>query len=370
MKSSFVDIPDVAKVNICRYLKAVDLVNISLSSKLNFSKSVIGQAVRIQCDEEYSSVLSGKGSIEYSPRILYVAEVKLILCAVSSPQPLSGYGYWISSSWLSNSKKYFDAVQLPDLNEKKKGPGKGKKAQLMKIRQRRGSDCLPPWPDMNAEITCPHGNLSMNKCPRAKRRVVDKSSWQVLRRFYPQGSQFKTSTTLECPVCSEIQTNAKQTELQRLEEEKRSRQGEMQGVLCALSTRKTGVPSSCIYFRGPLDEATDRHNMPLKPGIYHLAPKAWLKIWRQFIKDPSLPSLPPLDCTGLLCAAHGLVIIPPHVDEYLYHGRKHLLQGLGEYPGIMYEILSGEEWDALQSSYGSPDFSVRFSCDGIDQIQW
>ena len=95
--------------------------------------------------------------------------------ALSSPQPLSGSGYWISASWLSNAKKYYEALPMPESQDmSKKAAGKGKKAKLMKIRQRRGSDCLPPWPHMNAEITCQHGNLALSKALRAKRRVIDK----------------------------------------------------------------------------------------------------------------------------------------------------------------------------------------------------
>jgi hypothetical protein len=33
------------------------------------------------------------------------------------------------------------------------------------IRERRESDVIPPWPDVNADITCEHGNLKPSKGP-------------------------------------------------------------------------------------------------------------------------------------------------------------------------------------------------------------
>lgn len=62
-----------------------------------------------------------------------------------------------------------------------------------------------------------------------------------------------------------------------------------------------------------------------------------LKEWRTVQKDTSNKPLSdiivPLDCTCLLCPAHNRLVIPPHLDEYLLGYRKHLLSGLGSYPG-------------------------------------
>ena len=72
----------------------------------------------------------------------------------------------------------------------------------------------------------------------------------------------------------------------------------------------------------------------------------------------------------MLCHSHGLLVIPPHVGDYLLGVRKSLLGGLGLYPGEVAEILCADEWDALQVSLRSlSDFSVRFCLDG-DTISW
>jgi len=65
-----------------------------------------------------------------------------------------------------------------------------------------------------------------------------------------------------------------------------------------------------------------------------------------------------------------MLIIPPHVEEYLIGVRKNLLGGLGTYPGLVFEIISAEEWDALQRTFkNSADISARFCLDG-ENIIW
>ncbi len=125
------------------------------------------------------------------------------------------------------------------------------------------------------------------------------------------------------------------------------------------------------------------HIHPLLPGIYHLVSRDWLRQWRRSLRDgfpaasPSSSALlsgptvlPQLDCTSMLCHAHGLLVVPPHVEEYLIGMRKSLLGGMGQYPSEVVEVLTVAEWEALQGAlHCSADFSVRFCVDG-DDISW
>jgi hypothetical protein len=126
-------------------------------------------------------------------------------------------------------------------------------------------------------------------------------------------------------------------------------------------------------------------------GIYHLVPRNWLREWRKYLKDCRFVSsvsnsaddtLSPLDCGLLFCNAHGSLVIPPHVEEYLVGMKRSLfggssgllhLRGRGG-PGsgrrgseIEVEIVTLEEWEELQrvlsahSSYN--DLYVRFVID-------
>jgi hypothetical protein len=128
---------------------------------------------------------------------------------------------------------------------------------------------------------------------------------------------------------------------------------------------------------------------PLVPGIYHMVPRAWLRLWRQAVKTQNGSMhqqtsgiaelnglLPSIDYTSLLCSIHGHFVIPPHLEEYLRGSRRQLLGQLGSYQGETVEVVSGEEWDLLQQSMkalnncrvhlGSVvgDYEVIFSLDG------
>jgi hypothetical protein len=127
---------------------------------------------------------------------------------------------------------------------------------------------------------------------------------------------------------------------------------------------------------------------PLMSGIYHLVPRNWLREWRKYLKDShsisTAPSgddsLSPLDCGLLFCNAHGSLVIPPHVEEYLLGMKRSLFGGSsgllhrgggnvhnsGRGSEIEVEIITVDEWEELQrllttSSYN--DLYVRFLID-------
>ena len=65
-----------------------------------------------------------------------------------------------------------------------------------KARARRGSDALPPWPEINADLVCPHGSLALTSGtssggPKAKKRLMAAKDWFLLRRFFPRGPSFR-----------------------------------------------------------------------------------------------------------------------------------------------------------------------------------
>jgi hypothetical protein len=461
------DISDEPIILVLEYLRATDLASCSEVDKSVFKRSRIMRAISFQMTSIYPTMLSPtKNPAPQEPwcDALYVREVKSILAAISSPQPTNGRGYWVSASWLTNAKKYYEALQLPEVGKKA-----GAKKQT-KIRLRRGSDALPPWPIMNNDITCPHGTLAITKGPRAKKRLLDGRSWFLLRKFYPAGPQFKSTVVCECIECVSGEEEAKASASEKRESELRSRRsGLASGPLEAVAARKAGIPAHLLTARMiPVYEADelelsvsfsppttasilpepfqamsdafesmeasdidavvrfaldlppgvpipssmpfpypstpdaaagagggggtggcalpiprsprsqsprsptarDQYMQPLLPGLYNLVPRRWLKVWRQYVKDPTGAKPPPLDCTCMLCHDHGLLIVPPHVEEYIVGVRKSLLSGLGSYPGEVLEILSAEEWEALiQSLKSLADFSVRFCLDG-ENISW
>lgn len=174
-------------------------------------------------------------------------------------------GYWISTSWLSNAKKYFDSLVLPDLDRQ---VSKTPKKRQSKIRQRRGSDALPPWPDINADLLCAHKNLSLPSVRghlglKGRKKAIDSRSWYILRKFYPHGPAFKCSTSSECPLCSSEKKEAQASAVGKKEAELQVRRsGFIPADLEPLSARKCGVPVASITSRFDL-YTTDRMMMPL-----------------------------------------------------------------------------------------------------------
>ena len=256
---------DENMVAILEYLRATDLATVREVDKTIFHKSRVSTAVKFQIEHIYnvtSSPIAGKRLViipvspvgspgysycEYGCDVLYVREIKSILAALMSPVPMNGKGYWVSTSWLANAKKYFEALNLPDIGSGRKAGAK----KMSKIRQRRGSDSLPPWPSMNADIVCTHQNLAVAKNVRAKRRLIDGKYWHFLRKFYPVGPEFK-SRIIDCCFCSAHDDEMKASATQKKKEGLRVRRfGCLSGPLESVSLRRNGVPSHLLSQKIP-----------------------------------------------------------------------------------------------------------------------
>eukprot|EP01031_Cornospumella_fuschlensis_P031430 gene31430-37988_t len=376
---------DNAIILILSYLRATDLVCVSEANKAIFTKQRISAAVQLlmtnklpvaivtPCKKQFSIATA-----VYRPDSLFVFEVTSVLNALLTPSPPPGKGFWISSAWMSNAKKFLESLTLPDVEANtfnyhslsvsstpKKGTPKKKTA---KLRQRRGSDALPPWPIVNADLICPHNQLSLAKAPNAPRRkAIDSRAWLTIRRYYGLGPEYRCSA-VECTSCLSEQQQSWQSVAEKRDAALEQRRLELAPPsLAALLERKQGVPEHCIH-RDFIDE--EEPVFTLREGLYNLVPRDWLRQWRRYTRDLTAPSLPVLDCTRLICYSHGLLVLPPHLEEYLVGARRSLLGGLGAYEGEVVELVSAEEWDELlRINKGMADFGVRF-CLHEGSLSW
>ena len=154
-------------VHILEYLRATELAVCSEVDTTVFSKSRIRCAVKHQLLTLYQPIFLSMPiktpfyiDSDYRIDVLFVKEVKTILAALTYSPSILTKGYWASTSWISNAKKYFEAIILPDISMAPGKKTKCKGGRKAKIRQRRGSDALPPWPCINADILCTHGCMS------------------------------------------------------------------------------------------------------------------------------------------------------------------------------------------------------------------
>ena len=162
-----------------------------------------------------------------------------------------------------------------------------------------------------------------SKSARARRRVMDKQAWKVLKRLYPDSVQL--DATMGCLMCTVEAETAKKAENDKKEEEKANRKKPLACPLVrGVYTRGSkGYPTNCLVPPGPSPLGTGRHmfaeqtSCPLMPGVYCALPRSWCYRWRKYIKsgEGGFP-LPP-DASELLCEAHDLPLIPPHLESFL-----------------------------------------------------
>ncbi|EKU22399.1 hypothetical protein NGA_0462100 [Nannochloropsis gaditana CCMP526] len=226
-----------------------------------------------------------------------------------------------------------------------------------------------------------------------KRKIIEKRAWKALRRYYTEGKAFKVSATEECLQCSQREREEKE----RLEEERRNRDLELSAspALTALYARRTGgqargrrerkldredrhifsalphprPPSGCppsSFSLPPSSSSSALFLPPLDPGLYHLLPRCWLTVWRNYLRDPRAPRPRPPDLSLLLCEAHGLPLVPPHISSFLDGEKKGVLSSLNGRSGVVCEIVSVEEWDELMKHYPT-DYCLN--CEpGVDDM--
>ncbi|KAL7467039.1 hypothetical protein ACHAXS_007309 [Conticribra weissflogii] len=219
-------------------------------------------------------------------------------------------------------------------------------------RDRRLSDAMPPWSNINNDLVCEHGDLKRcsSKSARARRRVMDKQAWKVLKRLYPDSVQLEASVGKgECLLCAAEAETARKAEIDRKEEEKAERKKPLSCPLVRgfytrgskgfptnflvsptglqspptkmLKNEESMCASSCFAQR-LLDHG---RQCPLKPGVYCALPRSWCHRWRKYIKTGEGGAPPAPDASEVLCDAHNLPLVPPHLESFL----------LGETPSLL-----------------------------------
>lgn len=305
-------------------------------------------------------------------------------------------GYWVSVNWLTQAKRYYESIDVTGISESfstlpadKTSPRKKSKGTPRKSKQT--VEVGKPDPCINSELLCCHGGLSLLKTPGCKRKVIDRRAWQILRKYFKHSPEFRFPQSTECIICTEEHQEYKTSIAEQREAEIMLRRRDfLTESLNDLYSRKSGVPNHCTIYRwtaytDALDELDEagldevgatlqslglNANRPLIPGFYNLVPRLWLRTFRRFIKDPTVEALPQLDCSRLLCHAHGLLVIPPHVEDYLLGVRRGLFNNISDYSGEVVEVVTVEEWDELNRVLRLPtDFHARFFVDG-DNVSW
>lgn len=220
-------------------------------------------------------------------------------------------GYWISASWISNAKRFFESIPIEDIvetalmynnnpvpstpqpkmknNENNINVSSGESSpsvppkylfsnsheinitsslstrkglsKISKIwKRKRRTDASPPCLNITAELTCQHNELSSRKVPNAKRKAIASSAWHLLRKYYPMGTSFPVAHVSECSHCLLQSTEVKKAAADKKEVLLLQRQQQWcPSLLQSLKQRgKSGVPTerlSVAYYGYLVEEA-------------------------------------------------------------------------------------------------------------------
>ena len=335
-ESNFLYLPNEVIIFILSYLRAYDLCNVQETChKLN-NPTLITSVITYVSNYVYPPSLTDGFDSGVTPKkeglfITYESmrnmEMLVVARVLSRPEPTSGSGYYISKSWCKHALKWLDAQQEQQEHRKLlQQPHHGKKKKKLskkqeRLRNRKLSNTSPPWPNINHDITCEHGDLqhvTSSKTSRARRKVLDKQTWKVLRKLYPDSIQLSSLST-GCLQCALEAETVRKTQQDMIVQEKQERKK----VLDNPHVRKfytrpgKGFPIHCLkdqWTSNPFKTTS----CPLLPGIYYTLPREWCYKWRKYVRsgDGERPHAP--DAANLLCDAHRLPLIPPHLEDYLY----------------------------------------------------
>lgn len=320
----FDQLPTELTINIMTFLRAYDLSALHQTCRFFASPTLVHNVIKHTAEHVYTSELTrgfeqeGK---EYTFESLRNMEWLVVARCLSRPEPSDGY--YVSKSWCKTALKWLEVQQDEQKQSavaSKKSPKKiSKKKQRM--RNRRLSEANPPWPNVNSDLVCCHDNLqhcNSTKSARSSRRLLDKQAWKVLKKLYPDSISLDSGNG-ECVHCLVELESVKLDQKQKEEQQKEERRRPLScPIVRGIYTRTRGVPSQSLNSKVGA-------SCPLKPGLYHVLPRAWLHGWRKYLKtgEGDRPLSP--DASALLCDGHRLPLLPPHLEAYVHGETSQLL---------------------------------------------
>ena len=292
--------------------------------------------------------------------------------------------------WLEDQQeRQLQRTEIQQIGSAKKGKKTTRKTS--KKVQRNKTDRVPPPPaNANSDITCMHDQLQYNtsvRSSRARRRLLDKHAWKVLRALYPESTCLPVSNG-ECVQCRAESCQSIKAIQDAQELAKQQRKLPLQNPnIRRFYTRTRGFPEHCLKDRQQQQQALQNSNneleqehdyfnvdirrefqddckisaicttpiakktvdlyddnddmyqtlssardCPLMDGCYYVLPRSWCRDWRKFIKTgeggTSATMFAAPDAAGLLCDAHRMALLPPHLEAYLYGKSSVLLAGI------------------------------------------
>lgn len=371
--SLIIELPKEVHLNILTYLRAFDLSSLQQTCRFYNDREMITLTVQTFAEVVYPKELTdgyqtapplfgtaksrkkqdlGKVSDNHtSPRIhlgyenLRDMEMLILVRILNAPEPPflesndvddddtvhhHSFYYYVSKNWCKVALRWIESQE-----ELRRAAHSSKQhrrqSRKQRARDRRISDAMPPWPNANQDLLCPHGDLkrcSGNRAARARRRVIDRHAWRVLRKLYPDTVPLRCKRYLcdldECLQCRiEEQIDKKNVQLERLRQETDRKKPLNNPLIRGFYLRASrGFPQSYAT-KGEHQQnsnvAGENSTTALSAGAYHAIPRQWCQRWRKYIKtgaDKHVSCLPP-DAVEMMCDRHCMPLIPDHLRRFV-----------------------------------------------------
>ncbi|GMH72496.1 hypothetical protein TL16_g05932 [Triparma laevis f. inornata] len=314
------------------YLRAYDLSSLQQTCVCFSDRDLVVRVVKCVSEQIYPSSLtlgwksekvSGRRAEATTGGFERLRDLEMLVVARVLSRPDAEEGFFVSKAWCKSALKWLEAS-----TPSKKASSSKKKGR---IRERRLSNALPPWPNINVDLVCEHGSLVRSSKPRAKRKVIDKKAWKVLRRLYPESKEMSTNDS-ECLECkfNRLENQRKEQEKQNKNKTERKKVLEVGFVREVFNRTKGKLPSPTRSLRSwpPLGNSgvTPSKKQP-KVEMQMLMPDGVLPPPPVFkmvnlplprLQDGVSPNAEPHDSyPQTTCNLHGKCVPPFHLIQWL-----------------------------------------------------
>ncbi|KAL4164573.1 hypothetical protein KRP22_004438 [Phytophthora ramorum] len=259
----------------------------------------------------------------------------------------------------SKTKKGRKSITSQELNEYFTGPkdsaniGSGSTSA-----DSRNTRELEVWQNpINKDITCVHGNLTLEK--RAY-RPVSAETWSYFSGKFCCHAEYRETATEACPQCQVDDMTTKEC----IQVERDVRDDVLSvPALETLYRRKPRGESIRLsdFFELPaaqrgsgLEKASSwtKRDAARIPRRMFLVTRRWLSQWREYIRNVDEDTPPSLTLSSLLCS-HQKLVLPPGLLA-AQQGR------LMDASSLEVEFVSLDEMQALVERYGDPEMSFYY----------
>lgn len=239
-------------------------------------------------------------------------------------------GYLMSRAWIASYKMHLQVLhKVLSASAKKKGRGSMVQQDMQQYfgsgdvainKESTMDDDNVAWhAPLNIDITCPHGNLSLEK---KKYRVVPPETWSYFASKFAPSQIFPVASATPCPECQmdeaaeEEATQAKRAcRDQILERSPLGRLYRKKAPSSASGDDSGAFLLSEVFSLSGTHGTKSSGAMNAKRRMF-IVPREWVAEWRAYIRDVQHDKPSPLTLASLTCE-HGRLILPQSLRSAL-----------------------------------------------------